>query len=414
MAEIQFSTNAVWQNWQGSISDAKAEEKMHAGWKAYPPAFVSHYAKADDLQAYFDVISKLKADGVESLVIMGIGGSSLGSIALQHFFDRYSKKLYFWEGPHPQTMRHIGKMAETKKTAVLWISKSGSTLETRTSLALFRQFFPGVPEYFVTSEPKKIADLKPKPENIFHIPEPLGGRFSIVSPVGILPAMFLGFDIVSFLSGFEEGVEAWDISNPVSGNTAKKTAMQYKEILTAGFSGVVFWVYSQELQGWGKWLVQLWGESLGKKPEVAAFPIMAAGPEDQHSLLQYFMEGPNTFIHNFVHVNSYGSHDTVVPDSVKTEAVNHSLFEVLNAQMRSIELALDEVKRPVSEYILPDLSASILGRWMCFWMYVVSYVGYLYEVNPFDQPGVEAGKIYCKKLLTGQNTREVMIHNQNL
>lgn len=403
MATIDFSTNRIWKNWQSSNFNQINEERFHAGYKKYPPAFVMDSANAEHLSAYKQAVEKMKQDHIEILIVIGIGGSSLGGKAIKAMHNPYDTSVFFWEGTHPQDFYHLGKTSEKSKTGVLWVSKSGSTLETRTNLALYRQFFPGTPEYFVTSSPEKIQDLKPAQENIFLIPENLGGRFSMFSPVGLIPGYFMGADIDSFVASFQSGIQSWDISIPMENNAAKQLASQYFSLLQNRFLGVVFWVYSAEMIGWGDWLIQLWGESLGKRAEIAALPLLARGPEDQHSMLQYFLEASNSYVHTFVHVDSYGAHDTVVPQEFPGEFGNHSLWEILNAQQKSIGLAFSETLRPVGEFMLPDATFTNTGRWFAFWMYVVSYIGYLYEINPFDQPAVEKGKIYCKKLLSGKD-----------
>ncbi|MCS6984778.1 MAG: hypothetical protein NZM25_06610 [Leptospiraceae bacterium] len=399
---IRFSANRIWQNWQNVDANLSAkEETLHKGFREYPPAFPECLPTKEDLakmQAWSD---NLKSQNIETLIICGIGGSALGAKAITSLVDPFTPKLFFWEGPHPQLLQYLGRLAEQRKTALLFISKSGTTLETRTNYALYRQFFPSAPLYYVTSEPEKIEDLVVTKEHVFLIPKPLGGRYSVISPVGLLPAYFLGVDVDSLVAGFKAGLEAWDISIPLAQNGAKIVANEYYELFQANFTGAVFWIYAHDLKGWGAWLIQLWAESLGKKTEVHATPILNLGPEDQHSVLQYYMQGPNHFIHTFIHTNSYGRHDTVVPAEYAVESANQSLWKVLHSQMQSIEIALTEQNRPVAEFVLPELTIYQLGKWFAFWMYVVTYLGYLWELNPFDQPGVESGKIYCKKLLSG-------------
>lgn len=402
---ISFSTNHVWRNWQSAnVHFSHLEEAFHRGYKCFPPAFVNHVPTEEDLAKMLSWSDNLKSRGIEVLVVCGIGGSSLGAKAIYSMVDPFSERLFFWEGSHPQLLRQVGRLAERRKTALLFVSKSGTTLETRTNFALFRQFFPSLPVYFVTSEREKIKDLVTTEENVFILPQPLGGRYSVISPVGLLPAYFIGADVDSLVQGFRYGVEAWDIAIPIPQNPAKQVANQYYELFRANFTGAVFWVYARELQGWGSWLIQLWGESLGKKSEIHATPILNFGPEDQHSVLQYYMQGPNQYLHTFIHTDSYGSHDTVVPQDAQVESANLPLWKVLHSQMQSIELALTEENRPVCEFVLPELSMYQLGKWFAFWMYVVTYLGYLWDVNPFDQPGVEQGKQYCKKLLLGSQT----------
>lgn len=399
---VRFSANKFWMNWQSLGRAHELDNLMHAGAKKWPAAFATDFMKVSELAPIEKWAAELRQLDAQTLIVVGIGGSSLGGVALKALINRHSDKLIFWEGPHPATMQHIAQVAENKQTALLFVSKSGTTLETRANLALFRQFFPGVPEYFVTSEPQQIKDLGATAKNTFLIPKNLGGRFSIVSPVGMMPALFVDYNVKAFLTAFAAANTEWEISIPVTENVAKQTAIHFYNLFAARFSGVAFWVYASELVDWGRWLVQLWAESLGKKPHITALPIVVQGPEDQHSLLQYFMEAANRHLHCFVHTESYGSRDSLITGEVKGDFADKSLSQILTAQMRSIEAALSAKERPVAEYLMSGLSETEMARWFCFWMHVVSYLGYLWEINPFDQPGVEAGKIICKKLLRGE------------
>jgi glucose-6-phosphate isomerase len=405
---VRFSANKFWMNWQSLSRAHEFDNLMHAGFKKWPAAFSTDYMKVSELGPLEKWASELRQLDIQTLIVIGIGGSSLGGIALKALIDPHSDRLVFWEGPHPSKMQRIAQLAETRQTALLFVSKSGTTLETRANLSLFRQFFPGVPEYFVTSEPAAIKDLGANAQNTFLIPKDLGGRFSIVSPVGMMPAMFLDYNARSFLTAFAEANAQWEISIPVAENVAKQTAIHFYNLFAARFTGVAFWIYAADLVDWGRWLVQLWAESLGKKPHIAALPMVVQGPEDQHSLLQYFMEASNRHLHCFVHTESYGSRDSLITAEARGEFADKSLSQILQAQMKSIESALSTKERPVAEYLLSDLSEAEMARWFCFWMHVVSYLGYLWEVNPFDQPGVEAGKIICKKLLRGEAVEEAV------
>ena len=319
------------------------------------------------------------------------------------------KKLLFWEGSHPWVLKEYSKILENHRSALLWISKSGTTLESRVNFALVRDFFPDLPEYFITSNPETIKDINRGKDNIFQIPIKLGGRFSVISPVGIMPLLFLGVPMEEFLRGFTSAIDDYRISVGYNENIAKKTAHEFHTLLTSGYHGAVFWIYAHEMLGWGDWIVQLWSESLGKNPNVKALPYFAKGPEDQHSLLQFFQEGPNNYIHIFCHTKSYAPFNARISNDHNGIFAGHTLWEILNAQMQATQLSLNEADRPIAEYLFPNIYKDkdnqikpdlfLMGRWMCYWMYVVSYMAYLYEVNPFDQPGVEKGKIHCKEIL---------------
>ncbi|HRP70940.1 MAG TPA: hypothetical protein PLY93_15565, partial [Turneriella sp.] len=277
---IRFSANKTWMNWQSLARAHELDMLMHTGFKKWPAAFSTDYMKVDELAPIEKWAAELRQIDAQSLIVIGIGGSSLGGIALKALTDPHSDRLVFWEGPHPIHMQHIAQVVENRQVALLFISKSGTTLESRANLALFRQFFPGVPEYFVSSEPEKIQDLGSTAQNTFLIPKNLGGRFSIVSPVGMMPALFVDYNVKIFLTSFAEANAEWEITIPVAENVAKQTAIHFYNLFAARFTGVAFWVYASELVSWGHWLVQLWAESLGKKPHITALPMVVKGPED--------------------------------------------------------------------------------------------------------------------------------------
>lgn len=392
MSNIIFSTNRPWQNWQTDTGITEADEKLHSSVKEYGMPFAEKQLTSEEFARLSEWALNLKATGVETLIVAGIGGSTLGARAIRSVFSRYSDSVIFWEGPHPQKLMRIGKIAENEKTALLFISKSGTTLESRTNLAIFRQFFPEVPEYFITESPENIADLSPVKENIFSFPAAIDGRYSVISAAGILPGLFMGADMDGFLNGYREGHSAWDVSVPYDENGAKIAALQYYNLIRAGFDSFTFWTYARDLRAWSDWLIQLWAESLGKEGRVRALPVATKGPEDQHSLLQYFTDGPNHTAHTFFHTESYGVHDTVVPDDIPVASAGSSLWQVLQNQMKSTERQLSENKRPVSEFMLPALDMTQLGKLMTFWMYTVTYTGFLLDINPYTQPGIEKGK----------------------
>jgi len=212
----------------------------------------------------------------------------------------------------------------------------------------------------------------------------------------------MGADMDSFMQGFYTGLKQYALSVPFGENTAKQYAHDLVRLFDGPCDGMVLWIYNHSLVAWGNWLVQLWGESVGKNETTRALPYMCTGPEDQHSLLQFFLDGPNNYIHSFIYSEEYGGDDFRLGDGVAGDFNGKTMAQVLMAQKESIALALNEAKRPLSQFEVCSGDFSVLGKFMCFWMFVTSYAGYLYRVNPFDQPAVEKGKIYCKQLLAGK------------
>ncbi len=412
METIDFATNKIWKNWQNPYSDAEMDQKFKYGWEKYPPGFIHALPSDAEMQQLKKIADGLKEDKTETLIVVGMGGSVLGTKAIKQYYAPYSDKLFFWEASHPQQLRKAGHLAEVKNTVFLWVSRSGDTLETNANLSMFRQFFPDIPVYYITANAEKLEGMNIDPANILSTPRDLSGRHSVVSAVSLLPGFFLGANMDEFMAGFREAMEKWDVGIPIAQNTSKLTALQYYQLLNSNFHSVVFWIYADEMLEWGKWLKHLWAESLGKSSHVNALPILAQGPEDQHSLLQYYHDGPNSFIHTFVHTKSYGFHDTVIPDTPSGPQAGHSQWEVLQSEMKSMERMLSERNRPVGEFNLPGIYSGknpqewyknsnmrILGYWMGFWMHTVTYLGYLFDINPSNQPAIESGKNNCVEFL---------------
>lgn len=398
---IEFSVNKTWQNWQGRVDKTAINSLLSEGAKNWPMAFTTDYTRPEQLDKINDWARQKHEEGVKTLIVIGMGGSSLGGQTIEQYYSPGSGKLYFWEGSHPQILQVVGKLAEQQKTAILWVSKSAQTIESKTNLALFKQFFPEVEVTFVTSEPDKALPMGSNDQNTFLMPDKLDGRFSIVGPGALLPGAFLGADMQSYLKGYEQGISKWHVSIPLDDNAAKKVAVQYFNMLQNLFQGVVFWIYAHELIALTGWLTQVWGEALGKNAGVSAIPLMARGPEDQHTALQYYMRGPNHFVHTFIHTQSYGTFDTIVPQRFPGEFGNHSQWEILTAQMKGVEHVLTEQNRPVAEFIVPSLYSmqgndphknsemGTLGEMVAFWLYVTTYIAYLYRIDPFEISAIQ-------------------------
>lgn len=411
---FKYSTNAQFSE-STKTTDLKAKDDIiHAGKEKWYPAFFHEYIDETEFKRCEEWVRKIHADKIEKLIIIGIGGSSLGGKAIYALDKKIENKLFFWEGVHNDSYKELQSFIKlaSDRIGVLWVSKSGTTLETTANLSLLRQEHPGLKEYFVTSNPEKIKHLTNENSEIFKIADELGGRFSVVSPVGVLPGLFCGCDMRSFMAGYKEGLEKFSFDFDINKNVAKKIAVQYFENFSNQYQGNVFWVYNRELNSWGEWLVQLWGESIGKSKKTTVLPYLAKGPEDQHSLLQFFLDGPNSYMHTLVIADSIP--DQEIKGEIEGLFSNKTLTEITKAQAQSIVRALNERERPVNYFSCESFVSKNganykqLGEFMAFWMFVVTYISYLFEENPFDQPAVELGKIFCKEILSGAEGEQVL------
>ena len=339
---MQYSKSSNFQNnFPGKIDSVIASESTK-----WPAAFTTDFADLEMVSKCKEWVVNLHEKNINLLIIIGMGGSSLGGKALESYASLTSpsnRKLFFLEGPHPGKVHEALRINEN--AALLWVSKSGSTLESLTNLSILLQGNK-IPDdiAIVTSQPDKVKSTLPEillKNPIFIIPENLGGRFSIVSAVGIIPGFFLGLDMGQFMQGFNKAVQQFSQKVSFDQNPAKKIASDYYHSL-AKKQGVVFWVYSEELFGWAFWLQQLWGESLGKRPGVTALPYVCRGPEDQHSMLQFFLEGPDEYLHSFIIAENFGNKDLEVKSEIPGIHNNHSVHDIINSQMKSIVLAMVE------------------------------------------------------------------------
>ena len=393
------------QHWPNQLEPDKAEKYISQGREKFKPSFYTDFL-TDEVFQSCEAWSE-QTQNSDLLIVIGMGGSSLGGIALQKFIQP-KKRVIFLEGFHPRSVAQTkSAIQEAKDTTLLFISKSGKTLESLINFNEVVNLVPKEKQYYVTSNAGVVSTINgAAQEKIFLIHEELGGRFSIVSPVGVLPGLFMGADMKAFMAGFKKALNKWGFETAIESNSIKKLAASYHKLLGESFNGIVFWSYASELQAFTAWLQQLWGESLGKNSNTKVLPFICKGPEDQHSMLQFFLDGPNLYAHTFFHSTDYGNYDKKAESNLQGNFEGHNLSTILKAQMQSIELALTENNRPCFEFDIQNLyqgsnaNEEALGELMGASMLLVTYLGYLYEINAFDQPAVETGKTYCHKILT--------------
>ncbi|HSM93106.1 MAG TPA: glucose-6-phosphate isomerase [Anaeromyxobacteraceae bacterium] len=366
------------------------------------------------------------ASRFDNLLVLGIGGSSLGGralvTALAHPFNdllpkamRTGMRVFFPDNSDPVTFDALLSALDLADTCFATITKSGGTAETMAQhLALRERCIVrfGLDGYrercvLVTDPAKgalrKIAD----DERLRTLPVPanVGGRFSALSPVGLLPVAAAGVDVDALL----DGAAAME-GRCRSGDLLENPALLYAATLhladvKRGRRIHVVMPYADGLRDLGDWFVQLWAESLGKNERVGPTPFRAVGATDQHSSVQLMMEGPNDKVVTFVRVEAPRADVRIaVPDGYREHAEiayldGHTMRELLDAEERATEAALRRAGRPTVTLGLPRLDARSMGELLMFFELATAYAGGLYGVNAFDQPGVEAGKRYAQGLL---------------
>lgn len=349
-----------------------------------------------DLKPILNFTKKQK-NKFENILVLGIGGSALGGKALiqalktpyWNLLDNYPK-IFFLDTTDPDQIFHLEKLLDLKKTLLIVISKSGSTAE---SISLFLHFAKLCKENIVIiTDPKKgfLKKISEKEKfQTFHIPENLGGRFSVLSPVGLLPAALVGIDIKKLIQGAKKAKIAQAIDLALLQFSQKKDT-------------TVIFPYSYRLENFADWYTQLLAESTGKTAKIGPTPLKATGPRDQHSLLQLFMEGPNNKFFIFIE-NKKFKHRMKIPPTYKDKQTNYlhnkTFNELISAQLKGTQKALIQKNRPCITITLPEISEETIGELLYLFELQVALLGDLYKVNAFNQPGVELGKKLTRKYL---------------
>ena len=348
--------------------------------------------------------------GFKHMLLLGIGGSALGPRALQRAFapgqDRPNydgPSLWIADNVDPDWLQdHLAKLP-AEETVVVVISKSGGTIETMTQylivLPWLQKMLPDSWKdhlFMVTDTVKGPLREEVNKYGIRSMPVPdnLGGRYSVLSAVGMVPAVFMGMDWKGLLKG------AMSVGRPLAQNPealldhpAWKLARWAFQMSEAGKSQVIYFCYIPSWATFGPWFCQLWAESLGKDGK-GTQPIPATGVTDQHSLLQMFLDGPKDKTCLFV---SAPADKAILPIPAEVPAQwqylsGQTFGDVLEAETIATRATLAEKDVPTVHLDMADASAESAGKMMMLLEAATIFTGWLMGINPVDQPAVENGK----------------------
>lgn len=369
-----------------------------------------------------------KAKGrYDDVVILGIGGSALGPVALRTALRpsgwnmlsdsarRSLPRLHVLDNVDPETIAALMSRLDLARSLFIVTSKSGGTAETMSQFlivheALVRQSLKiGAHMVFIT-DPAQGA-LRPLANKhgvpALDIPPDVGGRFSVLTPVGTLPAALIGIDVARLLEGARDMASRCE-TGELGGNPAGVyAALQYLADTRLGKVINVFMPYSDPLRDFADWFVQLWAESLGKHlpdgSSVGQTPLPALGATDQHSQVQLFMEGPTNKVVTFVSVKQRRT-DLTIPHGFKEVRElgylgGHSLGELIDIEQRATAGALAKRGRPNLTIQLERVDEWHIGGLIMLLELATAYAGQMYGVDAFNQPGVELGKQFAYALL---------------
>jgi glucose-6-phosphate isomerase len=375
---------------------------------------------------------RAKRGRYRDVVVLGIGGSALGATAvhtacnapLHNLLDakhrRRRPRLWVMDNVDPAQFAAALDLVDARRTLLVVISKSGSTAETMSQLLICRNLLKrrlgaGYARHVVAITDRKKGFLRPIAEaegyETFAVPDGVGGRFSVLSAVGLFPLAMVGVNIGQLLAG-AAAMDRRCLTGDLRRNPAFMSAAVQVHFYRRGKPLSVMMPYSAALRDVADWYRQLWAESLGKirrrgrKTEfVGPTPIKALGVTDQHSQVQLYREGPNDKVLTLLAVEDFGR-DLRIPKAFgDAEGVGylggHTLGELMNAERRATTFALTRSRRPNATITLPRVSAYTVGQLLYMLEVQTSVAGELLGLgmDTYDQPGVEAGKVATYALM---------------
>ncbi len=355
----------------------------------------------------------------ESLVVLGIGGSALGTRAAVEAVHKSqcaadALNVEVLDNVDPTTIADLLDRLDLKTTVFNVISKSGQTAETMSQFLLVRDRLLrelGAKRYrdniiFTTDAESGLLRQIAQEEGFrtFPVPAGVGGRFSVLSAVGLLPIAAAGVDIAALCQGAREADERCRRTDIWHNPAALHAALLHIALEERGAGIHVLMPYADGLLSLAEWYAQLWAESLGKRlslqgdvVETGQTPVRALGATDQHSQVQLYVEGPHDKVVSFIRVQEPAV-DLQIPsgyDDIEGIAYlsGHTFGDLLNMEQTATELALGRAGRLTSTYVVDSLDASAVGQLFHTLECQTLVMGGLLGVDPLDQPGVEAGKL---------------------
>ncbi len=363
-----------------------------------------------------EVLNRLPRDA-ETLYLLGIGGSALGSaMLLDAFPGQCKRRVIVVDNVDSDTIRRLLATMDPEKSVLNVISKSGSTVEP---LSLFSVFYDrlrhelgedeALRRVVVTTDARKGSLRQISEEkNLASLPIPanVGGRFSVLTPVGLFPAMFAGIDVVPLLLGAKREKRN-GMERAVTGAVLDYLFHEQSRNIK------VLFPYCDRLKTFGNWYLQLFAESLGKRVNrrglvvrTGQTGVVALGVTDQHSQLQLYKEGPGDKSFFFFTVKTQPSIPipAVFEDYSSFQVLREKTFsELMAAEAEGTMQSLERNSLPVFQYELDNMDGETLGALIFMFEMQTAITGYLMDVNPFDQPGVEEGKKIARNLLSEED-----------
>lgn len=379
---------------------------------------------------YVKEYAALVENRFDNILVLGIGGSALGGLAvtealLKPYWNLLSKeqrnnypRIFFLDNIDPDSIIGLLTILDLKKTLVNVITKSGSTAETMSQFMIIKdkleqELGDDYRKNIVATTDKNVGVLKQIAEQegykTFIIPDDVGGRFSVFSAVGLLPFALVGIDIDEIVNGIKDmdlALKNTDINENIA---AQNALIHFLMDTQKGKKISVLMPYSSRLKYVADWYVQLWAESLGKEKNlngetvhVGPTPVKAVGATDQHSQIQLYNEGPNDKIINFIRVKKFDN-DLEIPKIFEYTGIGYlggkTVNDLMNAEADATRVALSDYDKPTVTITLPEINGYYVGQLLYMFEVQTAIAGALYNIDAFNQPGVEQAKNYTYALM---------------
>ena len=379
---------------------------------------------------YVKEFASMVRNRFENILVLGIGGSALGGLAvtnalLQPYWNLLSKKqrdnypkIFFLDNIDPDTINGLLQVLELKKTLINVITKSGDTAETMSQFMVLRDLMQkelgdDYRKHIVATTDKKMGILRQLADQegykTFFVPDDVGGRFSVFSAVGLVPFALVGLDIDQIINGIKDMDLALKNTDIYQNIAAQGALIHYLMDTKKNKKLSVMMPYSNRLKYFSDWFVQLWAESLGKelnnggeKVNIGLTPIKALGATDQHSLVQLFNEGPNDKLITFIRVENF---DTTleIPRIFEYTGIGYlggkTINELMDAEADSTKVSLIDYSRPTLTISLDRINEYNIAQLLYLLEVQTAIIGELYNINTFNQISVEQTRNYTYALM---------------
>ncbi|MCL1854340.1 MAG: glucose-6-phosphate isomerase [Clostridia bacterium] len=390
----------------------------------------------EEILPHIEITAAHVREHFDAFVVLGIGGSALGPIAVQQALNhlRYNElpaekrngpKLYVEDNIDPERMQSLLDVIDVRRTCFNVVTKSGATAETMSQYLIIsdllkKEVGDGWQKHIIATTDQSKGNLVTLAQKegfqLFYIPGGVGGRFSELCPVGLLPAAVCGIDIRGMLEGaaaMDERCKTPDLwKNPA----LLEAVLQTIAMDDMGANIQVIMPYADSLRFMADWFCQLWAESLGKNVtrkgtavNIGQTPAKALGVTDQHSQLQLYTEGPFDKVITFLKVGSFRDEFPIAPGCEEFPDVaflgEKTLNQLIDAELKGTEYALYRAGRMSQTIILPTVQAHTLGQLMYFLQMTTAYMGELLDIDAFNQPGVEESKIASYAVLGNRSDK---------